>query len=227
MKKSIVFFLFLPAVLLLACLNDSVAQTTVTVLQGSTHTYSVTPLPGGATYDYHWAVSGGSSSIPGNTSTTGSILWDGATGQYTLTVYAVNAISGCAGNNKMLVINVVALGITLIGPANPVCPHTDNQTGDFPATISYTGTDAWSFTLNDGITDRTFNIPAGTQNYEVTIPGYTNASATATTNHAIRITSATTTAGTVIYDGNEADAANHSITVTVQPTPATSDIIQN
>jgi hypothetical protein len=227
MKKSIVFTLSFAAALLFAGLNKSDAQTPVTVLQGSTHTYSVTPVPDGATYEYHWSVSGGTSSIPGNTSTTGNIVWDGATGQYTLSVYVENPATGCAGNNKVLVINVVALGITLVGPANPVCPHTDNQTGDFIVTVNYTGTDAWSFVINDGVTDRTISVPAGTQNYDVTIPGYTNTSALVTAGHTIRITSVTTTSGTVTYDGNEVDAANHGITVTVQPTPATSDIIQN
>jgi hypothetical protein len=226
MKKSIILINLFVAGLIFANLNKTEAQTTVSVLQGSTHTYSVTPNPGNADYNYVWSITGGTSSALGTSSTTNSVIWDGAVGQYTLTVYAINPTTGCAGNNKTIVINVVALGITITGPTT-ICPHTDNQTGDFEVTVTYTGTGAWSFTINDGVTDKTYSVSNGTTSYKVTIPGYTNTSATATADHIIKITSVTTTGGTVKYDGTEANAANHSITIAVHPTPATSDIIQN
>jgi hypothetical protein len=227
MRKSIIFISFLAVVLTFASLNQANAQGPITVVQGSTHSYTVTPVPDGANYEYHWSVSGGTSTaVTGTTNTTGNIVWDGAAGQYTLTVYAVNPATGCAGNNKTLTINVVGLGITITGPS-AVCPKTDNQSGDFVLTVTYTGTGAWSFTVNDGTNDLTYSIPDGTTSKQITIPGYTNPSASATVDHTFRITSVTTTGGIVTYDGSETNADQHKATVTVRPTPTTSDIIQN
>ena len=227
MKKTIVLFCSLLLVMLVASLEQTSAQTTITVIQGSTHTYSVTPVPNGANYDYVWSISGGTSSVPGTNATTAGILWDGAAGQYVITVYAVNPATGCAGNNQTLVVNVVAMGgFTLTGPAL-VCPKTDNQTGDFNVIVSYTGTGAWSYVLNDGLTNRTVTVADGTTSSTTTISGYANLSSTTQASHILRITSVTIPEGTVTYDGTEANAANHHITVNVQPTPATSGIVQN
>jgi hypothetical protein len=226
MKKVFIFFFSFVLLLMFAGMDKVVAQTSVTVIQGSTHTYSVTPVPDGSNYQYHWSISGGSSSIPGTNSTTNNIVWDGVTGSYILTVYAVNPVTGCAGNNKTLTINVVGVGITITGPA-AACPKTDNQSGDFILTVNFTGTGAWSFTINDGASDKTYSVADGTSSYQITVPGYTNASSTATIDHTFRITSVTTTGGTVSYDGSETNAAQHNATVTIQPTPATSGIIQN
>lgn len=228
MKKSlIIFFVSFTVMLAFTSLYKASAQSPITVVHGSTHSYSVTSVPNGANYEYHWSVSGGTSTtITGTANSTGNIVWDGAAGQYTLTVYAVNPTTGCAGNNKTLIINVVGLGISITGPAT-ACPKTDNQSGDFVLTVTYTGTGAWSFIVNDGVADKTYSVPDGTTSYQITIPGYTNASATATVDHSFRITSVTTAGGTVAYDGTETNAAQHKATVTIQPTPATTDIIQN
>ena len=169
----------------------------------------------------------GTNSVPGTSATTANILWDGPIGQYSITVYAVNPVTGCAGNNQTLVINVVAMvGFTLTGPAL-VCPKTDNETGDFNVSVSYTGTGAWSYVLNDGSTNRTVTVADGTTSSTIPMPGYANLSNTTGASHVLRITSATTPEGSVTYDGTEANAANHQITVNVQPTPATSGIVQN
>jgi hypothetical protein len=227
MKKS--KKLFSPALVLLIFLgiNKAEAQAPITVIQGSTHTYSVTPVPNGASYDYVWTISGGTNSIPGTGATTAGILWDGIPGQYSITVYPVNPATGCAGNNQMLLVNVVAMGgFTLTGPAT-VCPHTDNQSGNFDVTITYTGTGAWSYILNDGSTNRTVNVADGTGTSTTGIIGFANLSNTTQASHVIRVTSVTTPEGTVTYDGTEANATNHRITVNVQPTPATSGIIAN
>jgi hypothetical protein len=227
MKNLFVIF-YLAAALLILSLDNAWAQhPQVTVIQGTTHTYSVTPVPNGANYEYHWSVTGGTSSNFPNTNNSGNIIWDGAPGQYTMTVYAVNPSSRCAGNNQTLIVNVVAMGgFTLTGPAE-VCPRTDNQSGDFVVNIAYSGGGEWSFTLNDGLTDRTVNVAAGTSSSALTIPGYSNLSSINVATHVLRITSVTTAEGTVVYDGNEADIDNHRIMVNVQPTPATSGIIQN
>lgn len=228
MRKVIILLVAVMVVSLVASWEKVHGQTpTVTVIQGTSHTYSVTPVPNGANYEYHWSVNGGTSSALGTNRTTNSILWDGAPGQYTLTVYAVNPTTGCAGNNQNIIINVIAMGgFTLTGPSE-VCPHTDNQTGDFEITVAYTGSGAWSYVLTDGVTNRTINVNAGTTTSTVTIPGYANASSSNVATHVLRITSVTTSDGTVTYDGNETNASNHRISVNVQPTPATSGIIQN
>jgi len=226
--KKVLFIIFLTTLMMFAGLNKAIAQAPITVIQGTTHSYTVTPLPNGATYEYHWSVTGGSSTaITSTTNNSGNILWDGPTGQYTLKVYAVNPITGCAGNNQTLVINVVAMGgFTLTGPAD-VCPHTHNQTGDFSVNVAYTGTGAWSFTLNDGVVDKVYNVDSGVSTYEVLVPGYANLSNTTVDTHVFKIVSVETPEGTVTYDGTEANAASHTISVNVQPTPATSGIIQN
>jgi hypothetical protein len=227
MRNSIIFPLSFGAILMIVSMNNVVAQTPITVIQGSTHTYSVTPVPNGTSYNYIWSITGGTTSSPGNGATTGNILWDGTPGQYIMNVYAVNPATGCAGNNQTLTINVIAMGgFTLTGPTE-VCPHTDNQTGDFTVTVSYTGSGAWSYVLNDGSTDRTVNVPDGTTSSTITISGYVNLSSTNTATHLLHVTSVTTLEGSFTYDGSEANAANHRISVIVQPTPATSGIIQN
>ena len=227
MKKIGIFLSCFVGILLLFSMQYANAQVQVT--KGSTHKYSVTPLPGAATYDYHWSVTpGGTSSAFGTSATSDDIVWDGATGTYTITVYPTKPASGCAGNNQTLSITVIDLSILWASNSSTQCPKTDNQTGDFSIVANYTGvTGAWSFKYSiDGGATQTVNIAAGNSS-TVTVSGFTNASNTATADHTIRITSITTPDNyTVNYTGAEPDAATRLYTVTVNPTPASTGIIQ-
>jgi hypothetical protein len=226
MKKAL-FIISLAMLIMFASQNKAFAQTPINVIQGTSHSYSVTPVPNGANYEYHWSVTGGTSSTFSSANNSGSIVWDGATGQYTITVYATNPVTGCNGNNQTLIINVVSMGgFTLTGPAS-VCPKTDNQTGDFTVSVAYSGTGAWSFTLNDGLVDKVYNVASGVSSFNVDVPGYANLSSTTVATHVFKLVSVTTPEGTVNYDGTEANATSHTISVNVQPTPATSGITQN
>ena len=228
MKKIGILFSCYIATFLLFGINNLVAQVQVT--KGSTHTYSVTPLPGAATYDYHWSVTaGGTTSAFGTTATSNAIVWDGLAGAYTITVYPSKPVSNCAGNNQTLLVTVVDMNILWATTSSTQCPKTDNQTGDFSITANYTGVaGAWSFKYSiDGAAAQTVNVAAGNTS-NVSITGFTNASNSATAAHTMRITSVTTPDNhTVNYTGVEADASTRLYTVTVDPTPATTGIIQN
>lgn len=226
--KKLLFIFSLAVVINVLALNKVNAQTpSINVIQGTTHTYSVTPVPNGANYTYTWTVTGGTNSTFSTTNNSGDIKWDGSVGQYTMTVYATNPVTGCKGNNQTLLVNIVAMGgFSLTGPTE-VCPSTDNETGDFSVNVAYTGSGAWSFTLNDGVSDKVYSVANGVSTYKVDVSGYANLSNTTVATHKFKIVSVTTPEGTVAYDGTEANAANHTITVNVQPTPATSGITQN
>ncbi len=225
-RIGITYSCFIAALLLLG-VNDVVAQVQVT--RGSIHHYSVLPIPDTATYDYHWSVTpGGTSSVLGTAATTNDVLWDGATGMYTITVYPVKPVAGCVGNNHTLLISVVEMNIVWFSTSSTECPRTDNQTGDFDLFAEYTGvTGSWSFNYSiDGTAEQTVNVAAG-NSATVTINGFTNASVTSPEIHTIRITSVTTYDNhTVNFTGAEFDAATRLYMVTVGPTPNTSDIIQ-
>jgi hypothetical protein len=227
MKRiGIIYSCFVTA-LLFYSVNNVNAQVQVT--KGSIHHYSVSPIPGAATYDYHWSVTpGGTSSDFGTSDTTNDIIWDGATGIYTITVYPTKPVSNCAGSNQILLINVVDMNIVWSSTSSTQCPKTDNQSGDFTLFADYTGvTGAWSFKYSiDGAAEQTVNIAAG-NSANVSIDGFTNASSTAPAIHTIRISSITTPDNyTVNYTGTEVDASTRLYTVTVDPTPNTSGIIQ-
>jgi hypothetical protein len=228
MKKKCILISVLVTGFILLCAVNLNAQVQVT--QGSTHTYSVTPLPGTATYNYNWSVSGGTASAFGTAATSNNIVWDGTAGTYTITVYPVNPATTCAGNNQTLSVEIVAMSIIWSTLTSTQCPHTDNQTGDFSVVAQYTGiTGAWTYTyIIDAGAPQSITVPSGTNTSTVNITGFTNASNTATADHTIRITSITTPDNyTFNYDGSETAAASHLHTATVQPTPATSTIIQN
>jgi hypothetical protein len=205
------------------------ANAQVQITKGSTHKYSVTPLPGTATYDYHWSVTpGGTTSTFGTAATSNDIVWDGASGTYTITIYPTKPVSGCAGNNQTLSVTVVDMNIVWASTSSTQCPKTDNQTGDFSIIANYTGVSgAWSFKyIIDSGSEQTVNVAAGNSS-TVNITGFTNASNTATASHTIRITSVTTPDNyTANYTGAESDAATRLYTVTVDPTPGTTGIIQ-
>ncbi len=227
MKRiGIIFSCFVTA-LVFYSVNNVNAQVQVT--RGSTHHYSVSPVPGTATYDYHWSVTpGGTSSDFGTSDTTRDIIWNGATGIYTISVYPTKPVSNCAGSNQILLINVVDMNIVWSSTSSTQCPGTDNQSGDFSITADYTGvTGAWSFKyIIDDAVEQTVNITAGNSAI-VSIDGFTNASFTTPAIHTIRISSVTTPDNyTVNYTGTEFDAATRLYTVTVYPTPGTSGIIQ-
>jgi hypothetical protein len=225
MKKRNFLLSVLVTLFVLLCVSNINAQVQVT--KGSTHTYSVTPLPGTATYNYNWSVTGGTTSSFGTAATTNSIVWDGAAGAYTITVYPVKPVSNCAGNNQTLAITVVDMNIVWATTSSTQCPKTDNQTGNFSITANYTGISGpWSFRYSiDGAVAQNVNVVA--MDTTISIPGFTNTSNTATADHTIRITSITTPDSyTLNYTGTEADAATRLYTVTVDPTPATTGIIQ-
>jgi hypothetical protein len=227
MKKINILLSSLIIVFLMFSISNASSQIKVT--KGSTHKYSVTPDPTTAVYNYNWKTTGGTSSTFGTAATTNNILWDGAAGDYTLTVYPSNTTTGCAGNNQTLTVSIVDMNITWSALTSTSCPNTDNQTGDISLTATYTGiTGAWSFKYSiDGGTEQSVSVASGTTS-TVTIPGIKNTSSTATADHTIRITSITTPDNyTFAYDGTETDKASHLHTVTVQPTPATGAITQN
>jgi hypothetical protein len=227
MKMSVVVTALFVTALLLLGINHAIAQ--VEVSKGSTHKYSVTPIPESATYDYHWSVTpGGTTSGFGTGATSNDIVWDGAVGNYTITVYPTRPISNCTGNNITLSIAVVDMNITWNTNSSSQCPKTDNQTGDFYLTVNYTGVSgAWSFNYSiDGATPQTVNVPAGTS-IDVLISGFTNDSNSVPASHTIRITSVATADNyKVNFTGAETDAASHIHTVIVEPAPNTSEIIQ-
>ena len=227
MKRIGIIFCCFVTALVFYSVNNVNAQVQVT--KGSTHYYSVSPVPGTATYDYHWSVTpGGTSSEFGIADTTNDIIWDGATGIYTISVYPTKPVSGCAGNSQILLINVADMNIAWSSTSSTQCPKTDNQSGDFSITADYTGvTGAWSFKYSiDDTDEHTINVAAGNSAI-VNIDGFTNASSITSAIHTIRITSVTTPDNyTVNYTGTEFDAATRLHIVTVNPTPGTSGIIQ-
>jgi hypothetical protein len=227
MKKQFALNILVITTIMLGIFNHTTAQ--VMVNKGSTHKYSVTPVPEGATYIYHWSVTpGGTSSDFGTGATSNDILWDGEAGTYVITIFPTKEISGCAGNSQTLSVKVVDVNITWAVISSAQCPKTDNQYGDFILTANYTGpAGAWSFNYSiDGAASLTVNVAAGTTR-DLTIPGFINTSNTSTVIHTIKITSVTTVDGfTLNYNGTETDAATRIHTVTVDPTPGTSGIIQ-
>lgn len=230
--KKLIITITITAAILTTAFNKADAQVKVTVVQNSIHHYKVTPVPDGANYDYHWSVTGGTTTVLSGivTNTTGDIKWDGIPGKYTLGVYATNPLTGCSGFDKTIEVTIVAMGeFAITGPTENVCPYVDrrNQSGDFDIKVTYGGTDAWEFVLNDGVSDKTYSVEAGTSFKIITIPGYVNPSATDVATHTFRLVSVTTNGLTVTYNGSETDADKHSFTVKVNPTPATSDIIQD
>jgi hypothetical protein len=227
MKRVGVIYSCFVAALLFYGVDHANAQ--VQVSKGSTHHYSVSPIPDAATYDYHWsATPGGTSSDFGTAATSNDIIWDGETGLYTVTVYPTKPVSNCAGSDQTLLIAVVEMNIIWSSTSSTQCPKTDNQSGDFSITADYTGvTGAWSFKYSiDAAVEQTVNVAAG-NSVVVNIDGFTNASGTTPAIHTIRISSVTTPDNfTVNYTGTELDAITRLYTVTVDPAPNTSGIIQ-
>lgn len=227
MKRIGIIFSCLVTAIAFYNVNSVNAQVQVT--KGSTHHYSVSPVPGTATYDYHWSVTpGGTLSDIGASDTTNDIIWDGAAGSYTIAVYPTKPVSNCAGSSQFLLINVVDMNIAWSSNSSIQCPKTDNQTGDFSIAAHYNGViGAWSFKYSiDDAVEQTVNIAEG-NSAVVHIDGFTNASSTTPAIHTIRISSITTPDNyTVNYTGIEIDAATRLHKVTVDPTPGTSGIIQ-
>ncbi len=227
MKRIGILFTCIVTAFLFISLNQANAQVQVT--RGSTHHYSVAPISGPSTYDYHWSVTpGGTTSDFGTRDTTDDVVWDGATGLYTITVYPTHQVSGCAGSNQTLIVDVVDMNIVWSSTYSTQCPKTDNQSGDFILFANYTGlTGAWSLKYSiDGTAEQTIYIAAG-NSATVNIGGFVNPSVTIPAIHTICISSVTTPDNyTLNYTGAEFDAATRLYTVTVDPTPNTSGIIQ-
>jgi hypothetical protein len=208
------------------CFYHTKAQ--VLVSKGSTHVYSVMPLSASDQYLYHWSASGGTSSIFGTLDTTNQIVWDGPPGVYTISVYPEKAASSCYGDTQNLSVRVVTMNVVWLDTFSTQCPNTDNQSGNFSITASYTGiAGAWSFSYSIDGTD-TVHVNVSSGNYfQLLIPGFRNVSNVAAANHSIRIVSVTTPDHyTVDFNGLEPDAATRLYRVTVEPTPGTSGIIQ-
>jgi hypothetical protein len=227
MKRIGILFTCIVTALPFISVNQINAQVQVT--RGSTHHYSVAPISGPSTYNYNWSVTpGGTTSGFGTKDTTNDVVWNGATGLYTITVYPTHQVSGCAGSNQTLIVDVVDMNIIWSSTNSIQCPKTDNQSGDFTLFANYTGlTGAWSFKYSiDGTAEQTVNIAAG-NSATVIIDGFVNPSVTIPAIHTIRISSVTTPDNyTLNYTGAESDAAARLYTVTVDPTPNTSGIIQ-
>lgn len=203
-------------------------QAQVLVTKGSIHKYSVTPLPTNAIYNYNWSASGGTSSIFGTAATSNDILWDGAAGVYSISVYPVKTTSNCSGMNQTLTIAIVDMSIKWSTLVSTQCPKTDNETGAFAISAFYTGIEGpWSFTYNiDDGPGITIAINSGFTS-TIIIPGFTNLSVSNNETHVIKITSVTTPDNyTKIFDGTESDSISRSYTVSIEPTPATTEIKQ-
>ncbi|MBN1143365.1 MAG: gliding motility-associated C-terminal domain-containing protein, partial [Bacteroidales bacterium] len=194
----------------------------VQVTKGSTHHYSVAPIQDGAIYNYHWLVTpGGTSSDLSAKDSSSNILWDGATGEYTISVYPTKPGSACAGNVQTLVVEVSDMHIAWSEAGTAECSRTRHQSGDFNITANYTGIlGVWSFEYTiDGGAEQTVNVTNG--NYAIiSIDGFTHTSGSNPEIHTIRISSVTSRDNcTVNYTGTETDAAARLYTVVVDPPP--------
>jgi len=226
MYNKIVFTILFVIALLLLGICQATAQ--VEVSKGSTHKYSVTPI-GDTNLDYHWSVTpGGTSSSFGTGSTSNDVIWDGAVGEYIITVYPTKQASDCEGRSNSLSIRVVEMKIQWTTTTSSQCPRTDNQTGDFDLIVNFTGVSgAWSFSYRiDDAPPQTIHVASG-NSITINFSGFTNASNTNTEDHTIKITSVTTADNyTVNYTGIETDAEKRLHIITIEPTPDTSGIIQ-
>lgn len=226
MNYKIVFTTLFVLALLLPGIYQATAQ--VEVSRGSTHKYSVTPVGNTPLY-YHWSVTPGGTSSPfGTGATSNDIIWDGAIGDYVISVYPTKQVSDCDGNSNSLSIRVVEMNIKWTITSSVQCPKTDNQTGDFIVTVNYTGVQGgWSFKYSiDNAPPQTVNVAIG-NSIDILVPGFTNASSSVTELHTIRIASVSTADNyQVDFSGAESDAASHIHSVTVEPTPDTSGILQ-
>jgi hypothetical protein len=229
MKKFSIIISFVALALLLFSTNSAMAQVKVT--KGSTHTYSVTPIPNTATYVYNWSVTGGTTSTFGTAATTNNVLWDGAVGTYTLTVFPKDATSGCLGDDQTLSVEIV--GMSTIGwtvTTSNACPKNTKQTGDFTITANITGAALdgdykFTYSIDGGASSApvTLTVASGAGTKDVTIPGIANTGVGPET-HTIKFTNLTSPDGlSVAYTGAETNATH---TVTVERI-GTTGIIQN
>jgi gliding motility-associated-like protein len=224
MLKQKVYILFLTVEMLLAGLHKAGAQQAVTVVQGSTHAYSVSPVPNGAPYSYVWSVSGGTSSKPGNSNSIG-IVWDGAPGQYTLSVYMVNNLSNCPGNVQNLVVNVIpkatSFSIYWQTDTTNICASHILSSQEFSIGVAFShqpGTCSFEYQLNNStpVTVQVNNENTKTINFK----GIQNPSGTEPELYNIRITKLTTPDGkTTVFDGTETEITSHRHVIKVNPLP--------
>lgn len=216
---------------LILSMNNAIAQTPTPVTKGSSHTYTATPLPEGSDYTYTWSVDGGSNSSFGTGAKTNAILWDGAAGVHTITVYPTDNKTGCKGNNFKFQVNILDnLGIKWESTSATLCPITDNQTGgSFDLIADFTGIDGdWSFkyTIDGGSEQSVSVLAASGKTSKITIASVTNPSNTDKITHTYKITEVTSPDGVISkYDALDTNP-DHTFTVTINATPGISGITQ-
>lgn len=189
------------------------------VLRGSAHRYSSTPASRNANYTYLWSVTGGTTSVFGNGSTSNPIVWDGPPGLYTVSMYPSDARTGCAGNTQNFKVKVIDFFVRWQGVSSTVCSAYGTEERDFSIVAEFTQTSGnWSFEYQ--IDDHTpIKVTVnGESNKIINISGFVNRSTTTVDTHKIRIVRITIPDGhQFTFDGSEKDAAAHVYTVTVNP----------
>jgi gliding motility-associated-like protein len=191
------------------------------VLKGSTHRYSISPVSKGSNYFYTWSVSGGTTSFFGNDSISKPILWDGAPGLYSISMFPTDNRSGCKGNIHYLQVLVRDFSIRWQDTSTMVCSLSGNQYLDFPAEIDFTkNSGTWTLDYQvDNSTPVQTTIQSSTSE-TLHIPGIINLSNTPSERHKIRFLKIKDSAEhQFIFDGTELDAVHHILLVMVNPTP--------
>jgi hypothetical protein len=158
------------------------------VLVNQTSSATVTPNPLTAVFDYTWSVTGGTSTnLTLDTDNSVNILWDGAVGiDYTLSVYATDAVTTCSGDIRSAVyriVNTLSYEVSIPVAPSAVCPQTtSNPTGGSGAfDVAVTGTtvlagETLTVRYNvDGVAQAPVTFAAGLQGGTIPVPGLTNA----------------------------------------------------
>lgn len=192
------------------------------VLRGSAHRYSIAPASPNANYTYQWAVTGGTSSAFGNGSTSNLIVWDGPPGLYSLSVYPMEATTGCAGNTRHFKVKVIDFFIRWQGASTAVCSALGKDERDFSIVAEFTQTyEMWSFEYQiDDLTPIKVMVN-GESTKIINISGLVNRSVSSLETHTARIIKVTTPEGShFTFDGTEKDAFSHMHFVMIAPMPS-------
>jgi hypothetical protein len=206
--------------------NTCNAEAQEIVLRGSTHRYSISLVSANASYTYKWSVTGGTTSIFGNGSTSEPILWNGPPGLYTISMFPSDTKTGCAGNIHYFKVQVLDFFVRWQGVSTTVCSAYGNEDRDFSIVAEFTQTyGLWSFEYQiDDNTPIKVDIKNGTFKV-INIAGFINRSNTTLEIHKIRITGITISDGHYFtFDGTESDATSHIYTIMVNPAPPSGKI---
>jgi hypothetical protein len=148
--KKIISLLF--ALALIAILNTSYGQSTIspdTVCAGTTIVYDVNPSPGSI---YSWSIKGGATfgsinSVSGRTDSI-SITFSATTGIDTLQLVEAGA-AGCSSDTvKLAIVKLPAISVAISG-ADSICI---NNASIGQLRLTFTGTPPFSCTYTDGTT---------------------------------------------------------------------------